>query len=119
MLPLKGLHVLNTLKYVKQSIDHTTFSSLRLRPRFSLVIPRTSTVRGSKRIQVLGVKYFNRLPTELMKLITSKHFLKEVKAFLNQQSNIEQLLDFKTWAWISDTELQGSTKPRDRWLKIS
>lgn len=101
VLPVKGVHVFNTLKYVQETLHRSIRSNLsflhvindRTRPRYDLAMPKFSTSRGEKRLTVLGVKYFNELPVNLKMTTNLKSFLKELKSHFGTTECIERFLD--------------------------
>lgn len=102
ILPVKGLHIFSTLKYVKESMTSSTLSNIdftpaqheRLRPRNALVQPKSNTKRSKQRISSNGCFFFNRLPLDLRIESSLRKFLTKVKDFLRSEENITRFLDF-------------------------
>lgn len=102
ILPVKGLHIFSTLKYVKESMTGSTLSNVnftpvqqeRLRPRNALLQPRSNTKRNKQRISINGCLFFNRLPLELRTLTTLRKFVIQLKEFLLLEHNVTRFLEY-------------------------
>lgn len=101
VLPIRGLHEYEVLKFVKQALNdeilHDTYFDFKcppmaLRDNLLLDRPRSITNLGCKRISSIGPFYFNKLPRELRAVERTSEFLSEVKNFLLREQTIMRLL---------------------------
>ena len=103
ILPIKGMQVLATCKFVKQSIQGSIHCNL-LFPRqpgiensrdpYKLIRCRALTGWGLQRIAFQGPTFYNNLPLEIRATSSLCMFLRKLKSFLLQPVNLAHLLQF-------------------------
>lgn len=91
VLPIKALHRFYVLKYMKQCLNNETHNTLEyrlkrrisgLRDNYRLDRPPVRTGYGERQIEFCGPSFFNRLPQEVRKTMSTSSFVARVKGLL-------------------------------------
>lgn len=101
ILPVKGLHELQVLKYTRQCLNSELHhyepllfdpSISNLRDNLRLLSRNVSTLAGRRHFSFLGPQYFNRLPIDIRRIESTSSFIKSVKAHMLRSENLTRLL---------------------------
>lgn len=104
VLPVKGIHILSTLKFVRQVLNNELHHTITFRYKPSTRNLRNNTFLlkmfarncfGGKQILIYGPRCFNRLPDDVRALSSTSKFIRAVKHELSSADSLDALLRFE------------------------
>lgn len=101
VLPVRALHKLSVLKYLKQCLNREAYNNLEynfkrrisnLRDNYRLARPTVNNGFGRSQLEFCAPTYFNRLPIEIRQEISTESFVSKVKDYLLSAEELQTYL---------------------------